>query len=182
MFSDVTGLQQRDHRLSTEGKIVSKYCNISKSQERGSINAPTPLYQGGYQGGGRTLSVGPRVKVKWFSFSYSRSHLKDKKKATVICLKDVDWWDEEHLVCSVSHWVYSDNYNQRLHSHCLCKKPPSTQTQYVPDNEPDCSWFALWSRRGTWHPLVFKNRKKIDTWSQSFIFNDRWHLLDSFTE
>ena len=42
MFSDVTGLQQRDHRLSTEGKIVSKYCNISKSQERGSINAPTP--------------------------------------------------------------------------------------------------------------------------------------------
>ena len=40
MFSDVTDLQQRDHRLSTEGKIVSKYCNISKSQERGSINAP----------------------------------------------------------------------------------------------------------------------------------------------
>ena len=57
MFSDVTDLQQRDHRLSTEGKIVSKYGNISKSQERGSINAPTPpppatpLYQGGYQGG-----------------------------------------------------------------------------------------------------------------------------------
>ena len=155
MFSDVTGLQQRDHRLSTEGKIVSKYCNISKSQERGSINAPTPLYQGGYQGGGRTLSVGPRVKVKWFSFSYSRSHLKDKKKATVICLKDVDWWDEEHLGCSVSHWVYSDNYNQRLHSHCLCKKPPSTQTQYVPDNEPNCSWFVHWSRRGTWNRLVY---------------------------
>ena len=60
MFSDVTGLQQRDHRLSTEGKIVSTYCNISKFQERGSINAPTPLYQGG----GRTLSVGPRVNVK----------------------------------------------------------------------------------------------------------------------
>ena len=52
MFSDVTDLQQRDHRLSTEGKIVSKYCNISKFQERGSKNAPppphpTPLYQGG---------------------------------------------------------------------------------------------------------------------------------------
>ena len=60
MFGDVTGLQQRDHRFSTEGKIVSKYCNVLKSQERGSINAPTPLYQGG----GRALSVGPRVKVK----------------------------------------------------------------------------------------------------------------------
>ena len=63
MFSDVTDLQQRDHRLSTEGKIVSKYCNISKFQERGCINGgggggggfqhrpppphPTPLYQGG---------------------------------------------------------------------------------------------------------------------------------------
>ena len=45
MFSDVTDLQQRDHRLSTEGKIVSKYCNISKFQERGSINAPPPPTQ-----------------------------------------------------------------------------------------------------------------------------------------
>ena len=29
-----------DQRLSTEGKIVSKYCNISKILERGSINPP----------------------------------------------------------------------------------------------------------------------------------------------
>ena len=55
---DVTGLQQchhsakytsfscKDQRLSTEGKIVSKYCNISKTLLRGPINPP-PLYYGG---------------------------------------------------------------------------------------------------------------------------------------
>ena len=41
MFGDVTDLQQRHHptsscredqRLSTEGKIVLKYCDISKTQ------------------------------------------------------------------------------------------------------------------------------------------------------
>ena len=172
--SAITGFQPK----SKSFRNTATFQNLRKGVPSTPPSPPNPLVPRW----GRTLSVGPRVKVKWFYFSYSSSHLKDKKKATVICLKDVDWWDEEHLVCSVSHWVYSDIYNQRLHSHCLCKKPPSTQTQYVPDNEPDCSWCALWSRRGTWHPLVFKNRKKIDTWSQSFIFNDRWHLLDSFTE
>ena len=33
---------REDQRLSTEGKIVSKYCNISKTLGRGSIN-PSPL-------------------------------------------------------------------------------------------------------------------------------------------
>ena len=52
IVGDVRGLQQRHHRikynlswrehqrLSTEGKIVSKYCIISKTLERGSINQP----------------------------------------------------------------------------------------------------------------------------------------------
>ena len=31
-----------DQRFSTEGKIVSKYCNISKTLGRGSINSPHP--------------------------------------------------------------------------------------------------------------------------------------------
>ena len=39
-----------EQRLSTEGKIVWKYCNISKTAGRGSINPPPPplpLYHGG---------------------------------------------------------------------------------------------------------------------------------------
>ena len=34
---------REDQRLSTEGKIVTKYCNISKTLERGSNNRPPPL-------------------------------------------------------------------------------------------------------------------------------------------
>ena len=53
IVGDTTGSQRRHHpikytfsckedqRLSTEDKIVSKYCNISKTQGRGSIN---PLF------------------------------------------------------------------------------------------------------------------------------------------
>ena len=62
---DVTGLQQchhsakytsfscKDQRLSTEGKIVSKYCNISKTLGRGSIHS----------NGGIILRVRPRVNL-----------------------------------------------------------------------------------------------------------------------
>ena len=46
-IGDVTGLQQHhlDQRLSTEGKIVSKYCKLSwsKTLGRGSIH-PSPLH------------------------------------------------------------------------------------------------------------------------------------------
>ena len=49
-----------DQRLSTEGKIVSKYCNISKTLGRGSIT-PSPLYQGG------SLNLRVRMRVKVFS-------------------------------------------------------------------------------------------------------------------
>ena len=45
--------------LSATGKIVSKYCNISKTARRGSIHpSPTPLYHGR----GMNLRVRPRVK------------------------------------------------------------------------------------------------------------------------
>ena len=55
IVGDVTGLQQRHHpikyisscredqRLSTEGQIVSKYCNILKTLGRVSINPPPLL-------------------------------------------------------------------------------------------------------------------------------------------
>ena len=49
--------RKEDQRFSTEGRIVSKYCNISKTPGRGSIHPP-PLYQGG----GMNLRVRPRVK------------------------------------------------------------------------------------------------------------------------
>ena len=47
-----------DQRLSTKGKIVSKFCNISKTPGRGSIHpSPPPLYHGG----GMNLLVRARV-------------------------------------------------------------------------------------------------------------------------
>ena len=56
-------LLREDQGLSTEGKIVSKYCNVSKIQGGGggcSINPP-PLYHGG----GMTLRVCPRVNASF---------------------------------------------------------------------------------------------------------------------
>ena len=49
----------QDQRLYTEGKIVSKYFNISKTLGRGSINPP--LY---HRGGGMSLRLRPRVKSR----------------------------------------------------------------------------------------------------------------------
>ena len=54
---------REDQRRSTEGKIVSKYCNLSKTQgEGGSITPtpPTPLCHGG----GIALIVRLRVRVR----------------------------------------------------------------------------------------------------------------------
>ena len=43
IVGDVTGLQQGHHtRLSTKGKMVLKYCNISKTPGKGSIHPPPP--------------------------------------------------------------------------------------------------------------------------------------------
>ena len=49
--------------LSTEGKIVSKYYNISKPPGRGSINPPPPRPAPFYHDGGMTLRVRPKVKL-----------------------------------------------------------------------------------------------------------------------
>ena len=49
IIGDVTALHQRHHPL-IKGKIVSKYCNITKNLGRGPINNPPPppsLYHGG---------------------------------------------------------------------------------------------------------------------------------------
>ena len=51
---------RENRRLSTEGKIVSKHCSVSKTQE-GSLNPSPPLYAGGVI----TLRVRPRVKQKY---------------------------------------------------------------------------------------------------------------------
>ena len=72
IVSDVTGLQQtyhqqsigtsscwEDQRLSTEGKIVSKYCKYKKNIWGG---VPSTIPQPLYHGWGMNLRVRPRVK------------------------------------------------------------------------------------------------------------------------
>ena len=49
-----------EQRLSTKGKLVSKYCNISKTPGRGSIH-PLPSPPRLYHGRGMNLRVRPRV-------------------------------------------------------------------------------------------------------------------------
>ena len=49
-------------RLSSQDKIVSKYCNISKTPGRGSIHPPPPMYYGG----GMSLRVRPTINQTSF--------------------------------------------------------------------------------------------------------------------
>ena len=52
---------QEDQRLSTKGKVVSKYCNISKTPGRAYIHVhPPPLPM--YHGGGMNLRLRPKIK------------------------------------------------------------------------------------------------------------------------
>ena len=55
---------REDQRLSTEGKIASKYCYISKSL--GGFHPPPPPL---YHGGDMNLRVRPRVNQKGGKFS-----------------------------------------------------------------------------------------------------------------
>ena len=52
-----------NQKLSNERKIISKYCNISASPGRGSINPPPRLL---YQGEGMNLRVCPKVNILLF--------------------------------------------------------------------------------------------------------------------
>ena len=61
--TNYTSSCREDQRLSTKGKIVSKYCNISETLRRGSIN-PLPLYHGG----GMNLRVRPIVNESESAF------------------------------------------------------------------------------------------------------------------
>ena len=55
---------REEQRLSTEGKIVSKYCNISKTRGGGGVHQPTPLYHSR----GMTLRVSPRFNKGLYCF------------------------------------------------------------------------------------------------------------------
>ena len=57
-----------DQRLSTEGKIVSKYCNISKTEGRGSMNPPLLFH-----GGSMNLRVRSPVNLSCFFFFFRDS-------------------------------------------------------------------------------------------------------------
>ena len=60
----------------------------------------------------------------------------------------------------MAYRIFSDVYNQRLHSHYLCENSPATQAQYVPDNNltvadlliaavsgPEALWFLKTEKR-----------------------------------
>jgi len=56
--------------LSTKGKIVSKYGNISKLRLRGGVpSTPPPPLPQLYHGGGMNLRVRPSPRVKQFKFT-----------------------------------------------------------------------------------------------------------------
>ena len=72
----------KDPRLSTEGKIVSKYCNISKTRGRGSNILPPCITVGvwicGYVRGLRSLDIG---QVRFFRSYQPRRRKGVNKKA-----------------------------------------------------------------------------------------------------
>ena len=55
----ILGKIQEDQRLSTKGKIASKYCNVSKSPGEGFHPRPLPLYHSGDM----NLRVRPTFKL-----------------------------------------------------------------------------------------------------------------------
>ena len=78
-----------EQRLSTKGKLVSKYCNKSKTPGRGSIH-PLPFPPRLYHGRGMNLRVRPRVNNH-----ESRTN------------KNLTWitWENQY---SSSHWEYAN--------------------------------------------------------------------------
>ena len=100
-----------DQTLSTEGKIASKYCYISKPLGRGSINPPPPLYHGG----GMNLHVCQRFKSV---------ENKSIGKGLVFFLKK---WCPRFHVLEVRSLVTSCQYFAVLNStclhHCPCFNP-----------------------------------------------------------
>ena len=76
-----------DQRLSAEGKIVSKYCNITLG--RGSINPPPPVL---YHGGGMNLRVSPRVKLTNMKFRVAVRWSTMESIATKIYFSSVEVW------------------------------------------------------------------------------------------
>ena len=86
---------REDQRLSTEGKIVSKYCNISETLGGGGVH-PLPLYHGG----GMNLRVCSRVKCL-----LSRST--DSVEVTLTSNSYFPWWrltsHSHHLL--FFHWL-----------------------------------------------------------------------------
>ena len=61
-----------DQRLSTKGKIFSKYCNISKTLRRGTIQPPPPLYHRGDM----NLRIHPKVKLRPNLFPTTATRIK----------------------------------------------------------------------------------------------------------
>ena len=86
-----TSSYQEDQRLSTEGKIVSKYCNISKTLGRGSIH-PLQLCTTGDM----NLRVRPWVKSGKTIQSFWSESIQNKVSCTLILKLFLDIWRISH--------------------------------------------------------------------------------------
>ena len=80
---------------STKGKIISKYCNITKNLGRGPINTPPPPPL--YHGGGMSLRVRPRVMgccgtcVEDYLYNLYKSKIKLYTWERFDCLLPMAW-------------------------------------------------------------------------------------------
>ena len=108
-----------EQRLSSKSKIVSKYCNLSKTLG-GSINQlppPPPLYYDG----GINLRVRPRVKKEFFCFKMKACReraftfsIKILWRVTYHCLRLSAIVKSDKSVCFYCIDIHGEN---RLHDH-----------------------------------------------------------------
>ena len=92
-----------------EGKIVSKYCNISKTPGGGGGGHPPPLYHGG----GMNLHVRPRINNKNGTIRKQEKKIACNKKPVNFALHCIEHYDHccSMISASRTHCSYKKNVN-----------------------------------------------------------------------
>ena len=98
-----------DQRLSAEGKIVSKYCNISQHNSGEGFHQPPPPPAPLYHGGGMNLRVRPRVKLTNMKFRVAVRWPTMESIATKIYFSSVEVW-AQFGTYQFSYMTYIKNF------------------------------------------------------------------------